>query len=145
MEKINAKIIGVDIVKFEGQEYSTISLHLNKKVKKITENEAGVPEEIKIPFVSMPISAFLEQVNDESINYFLSTTGTTVENAKIALSNADVTVTQTLVGAGKTEGKYTNDKTHDTYFNDVSNVKPSKLAIITIASRLGIDPSYLID
>ena len=145
MEKINAKITGVDVVKFEGQEYSTISLRLNKNIKKMVENEAGVYEESTTPFVSMPISAFLAQVNDDAINYYLGTKGANVENIKTAFANADITVAQILVAAGKTEGKFTNDKEHDTYFNDVSNVKPSKLAIIKIASELGIDPSYLID
>lgn len=144
MEKINAKVTGVDITKFEGQEYSTISLRLNKNIKKMSETDAGTYEEINTPFVSMPISAFLATVNDDSINYYLATKGADVDNVKAAFAGAEVTVSQTLVGAGKTEGNFENTKDHDVYFNVVSNVKPSKLAIIKIAAELGIDPNYLI-
>lgn len=144
MEKVNAKITGIDVAKFEGQEYSTISIRLNKQVKKMVENEAGIYEESTTPFVSMPISAFLATVNDDNINYYLATKGADVENIKTAFANAEVNLTQILVGAGKTEGNFSNDKDHDVYFNVVSSVKPSKLAIIKIASELGIDPAYLI-
>lgn len=143
MEKINAKVTGVDVTKFEGQEYSTISLRLNKNIKKIDETDAGTYEEVTTPFVSMPISAFLAAVGDDNINYYLATKGANIENIKNAFAGAEVTVSQTLVAAGKKEGNFENNKDHDVYFNVVSNVKPSKLAIIKIASELGVDPNYL--
>lgn len=145
MEKINAKITGIDVVKFEGQDYSTISLRLNKPIKKVVENEAGVYEEANTSFVSMPMSAFLATVNDDNINYYLGSKGATVENIKTAFSSAEIVLSQTLLTAGEVKGDFKNDKDHDVYFNVVSSVKPSKLAIIKIAAELDVDPSYLID
>lgn len=145
VNNVTVKVTNIDIQKFEGQEYYTISFRLNKPIKKMVENDNGIYEDAKTSFISMPMSAFLASVNDDSINYYLSTKGVEVENVKTAFAGASLKIAQRKVAANETYKEFTNEKTHDVYFNELQSVKACKLAIVKIAAELGIEPSYLLE
>jgi len=145
VNNVTVKVTNIDLQKFEGQEYYTISFRLNKPIKKMVENETGIYEDAKTSFISMPMSAFLSTVNDDSINYYLSTKGAELENIKTAFAGATLKIAQRKVAANETYKEFTNEKAHDVYFNELTSVKACKLAIVKIAAELGIEPSYLME
>ena len=42
VNNVTVKVTNIDVQKFEGQEYYTISFRLNKPIKKMVENDNGI-------------------------------------------------------------------------------------------------------
>ena len=145
MEKIKCKVTSVDLTKFDGQEYSTISFRLNTPIKKMVENDNGLYEEGTSSFISMPISAFMASINNDTINYYFATKGVDIETLQNAFGAATLEIGQVKVEAKKTYKDFKNEKDRDVYFNEIISTTPSRLAIVKIAVELGVDPNYLID
>lgn len=133
-----AVVKAVYIQQFDEQNYKTLSLMLDKPLKVIRQNDAGLYEETTTQFLSLPVAAALSQISDDVMNYFISVKGAEIDNLKTALSGAKIDITQRLFTAGETADDITNDTDHDQWFSFIKNVKLSKIAQLTMAKQLGL-------
>lgn len=147
MEKVNANvkanIINITLTKEDDATHWTINLELSQKLKKFKDDGNGNRVEDTTRFLSMPIAAFLSNVKDDAINYYIANKGATIDILKNCFSNAEIIVSQTIVVKGETFKDYKNEKDYDIYFNEIVNIKTSKLAIIKIATDLEISVTDL--
>lgn len=147
MEKVNANvkanIINITLTKEDDATHWTINLELSQKLKKFKDDDNGNRVEDTTRFLSMPIAAFLSNVKDDAINYYIANKGATIDILKNCFSNAEIVVSQTIVVKGETFKDYKNEKDYDIYFNEIVNIKTSKLAIIKIATDLEISVTDL--
>lgn len=147
MEKVNANvkanIINITLTKEDDATHWTINLELSQKLKKFKDDGNGNRVEDTTRFLSMPIAAFLSNVKDDAINYYIANKGATIDILKNCFSNAEIVVSQTIVVKGETFKDYKNEKDYDIYFNEIVNIKTSKLAIIKIATDLEISVTDL--
>lgn len=147
MEKVNANvkanIINITLTKEDDSTHWTINLELSQKLKKFKDDGNGNRVEDTTRFLSMPVAAFLSNVKDEVISYYIANKGITIDILKNCFSNAEIVVSQTIVVKGETYKDYKNEKDYDIYFNEIVNIKTSKLAIIKIATDLEISVTDL--
>lgn len=136
---VKATVNGVYINQFEDQNYKTLSLMLNKPLKVMKQNDAGVYEETTTQFLSLPVSAALSQINDDVMNYFISVKGADVETLKTALSGAAIEIDQKMFAAGESADDVANETDHDQWFSFIKSVKVSKMAILVMTKQLGLD------
>ena len=136
---VKATVQGIFVNQFEDQAYKTLSLMLNKPLKVMKQNDAGLYEETTSQFLSLPVSAALSQISDDVMNYFLAVKGADVDALKTALSGAAIEVEQKLVAAGETVDDVANEGDHDQWFSFIKNVKVSKMAMLVMAKQLGLD------
>lgn len=135
---VKANVQSVFINQFEDQAYKTLSLMLNKPLKVMKQNDAGIYEETTTQFLSLPVSAALSQIEDDVLNYFVAVKGADAETLKTALGGATIEVDQKLFAAGQTEGDIANETDHDQWFSFIKKVNPSKMAMLVMASQLGV-------
>lgn len=140
---VKANVQSVFINQFEDQAYKTLSLMLNKPLKVMKQNDAGIYEETTTQFLSLPVSAALSQIEDDVLNYFVAVKGADAETLKTALGGATIEVDQKLFAAGQTEGDIANETDHDQWFSFIKKVNPSKMAMLVMASQLGVSLSDL--
>lgn len=138
MNKVKANVQSVFINQFEDQAYKTLSLMLNKPLKVMKQNDAGIYEETTTQFLSLPVSAALSQIEDDVLNYFVAVKGADAETLKTALGGATIEVEQKLFAAGQAEGDVANETDHDQWFSFIKKVSPSKMAMLVMASQLGV-------
>ena len=147
MEKVNgnvkANIINITLTKEDDATYWTVNLELNQKLKKFKDDGNGNRVEDTTRFLSMPVAAFLSNVKDEVINYYVANKGITIDILKNCFSDAEIVVSQTVVAAGETYKDYKNEKDYDIYFNEIVNIKTSKVTIIKIATDLQVSVTDL--
>lgn len=135
---VKANVQSVFINQFEDQAYKTLSLMLNKPLKVMKQNDAGIYEETTTQFLSLPVSAALSQIEDDVLNYFVAVKGADAETLKTALGGATIEVDQKLFTAGQAEGDIANETDHDQWFSFIKKVNPSKMAMLVMASQLGV-------
>ena len=135
---VKANVQSVFINQFEDQAYKTLSLMLNKPLKVMKQNDAGIYEETTTQFLSLPVSAALSQIEDDVLNYFVAVKGADAETLKTALGGATIEVDQKLFTAGQAEGDVANETDHDQWFSFIKKVSPSKMAMLVMASQLGV-------
>ena len=140
---VKANVQSVYLAQFEDQNYKTLSVMLNKPLKVMKQNDAGLYEETTTQFLSLPVSAALAQINDDVVNYFIAVKGADAETLKTALGGATIEVDQKLFTAGQTEGDIANESDHDQWFSFIKKVVPSKMAMLVMASQLGVAVSDL--
>lgn len=142
MKTIKAKVQGVFVNKFEDNEYQTLSLRLNQNLKIMRADDNGDYKEENTPFLSMPLSAALNQIDNDVINYFVGVTTPDEHTLRTALSSASITIEEELVPEGETvEGFGENSTDHDQYFHVIKSCAPTKLGKAVIAASLGVDAS----
>ena len=140
---VKATVQSVYINQFEEQNYKTLSLMLNKPLKVMKENDAGVYEETSTSFLSLPVSATLSQIDDDVLNYFLAVKGADIDTLRTALGGATIEVDQKLFAAGQTDGDITNETEHDQWFSFIKKLVPSKMAMLVMASQMGVSVADL--
>jgi hypothetical protein len=135
---VKATVTAVSLAQFDGQNYKTLGLRLNKSLKWMKQNDAGLYEETATPFLNIPLSAALSQITDDVMNYYLAVKGAEVENLKTALSGAEIDVDQRLFTAGETIDDVANETDHDQWFSFIKSVKVSKMATLVMTKQLGL-------
>lgn len=142
VKKIEVKVQGVYLNKFDDNDYQTISLRLNKPIKIMRADDNGDYKEDSTNFLSMPLSAAFDQMQNDTINYFIGVTSPDEHNLRIALSSAKLVIDECLVPEGETvKGFGENTTDHDQYFHVIASCTPTKLGKAVIAASLGVDAS----
>lgn len=137
-KKVTAKVTAVYFEKYDDNQYFTISLRLNKPLKLMKQNDAGIYEETTTVFLSKPAAALLQDVNDDIAAYYLSMQGATQQSLSTALSGAELTIRQKLLVAGETDGDVTNESDHDQWFSFIDKLTVSKMAKLVMSKQLGL-------
>lgn len=136
--KVTAKVTAVYFEKYDDNQYYTISLRLNKPLKMMKQNDAGIYEETTTVFLSKPAAALLQDVNDDIAAYYLSMQGATQQSLSTALSGAEVTVRQKLFAAGEAADGVANETDHDQWFSFIDKLSISKMAKLVMSKQLGL-------
>lgn len=136
--KVTAKVTAVYFEKYDDNQYYTISLRLNKPLKMMKQNDAGIYEETTTAFLNKPAAALLEGVADDVANYYLAVQGISATTLSTALSGAEVAVRQKLFAAGEAADGVANETDHDQWFSFIDKLTVIKMAKLVMSKQLGL-------